>query len=100
MLYTELKVSKELKHRAQQAESKQESAEKESDELTLAGASGDDPVTELIRRVLEREVGGDIGLLATFEPLILEILSNPTKYPCPELANSAGLALAKYMLVR
>lgn len=100
MLYIELTISKELKRRAQCDERKKQSTEKESDELALAGASGDDPVTELVKRVLDKELGGEDGLLATYEPLIIEILSNPTKYPCPELSNSASLALAKYMLVR
>ena len=100
MLYIELTIHKELKRRAQRDESKKESTEKDTQELTLAGASGEDPVTELVRKVLEKELGGEDRLLATYEPLIVEILSNPTKYPCPELSNSAALALAKYMLVR
>lgn len=100
MLYSETAVSKELKHRAMVKEDKQPATDKEGEELALAGASGDDPTIELVKRVLEREVGGASGLLATFEPLLVEILVNPTKYPSADLSNSAALALAKFMLVR
>lgn len=70
------------------------------DGLELTGASADDSDAELIRRVLETEVGGPSGLLATFEPLIVGVVSNPSKYDCPTLQTSACLALSKYMMIR
>ena len=70
------------------------------DGLELTGASADDTDAELIRRVLETEVGGAGGLLVIFEPLIVGVVSNPSKYDCPALQTSACLALAKYMLIR
>lgn len=100
MLYSELTAYKELKHRAQQVESKQDTSGKSGDESMLAGAAGDDTAAELVKGVLEREVVGEDGLLTVYIPLVIEILSNPTKYPCPELSCSATLALAKLMLVR
>ncbi len=99
MLYTETVVSRELKARASKDLDKQP-VSKDGDELALAGASGDDPVIELVKRVLEGEVGGAPGLLATFEPLIVEVLVNPTKYQSADLSNSAALTLAKLMLIR
>ncbi len=98
MLHTETKVTKELKRRADVAV--ETPSDKDGEELALAGASGDDPVIELVKRVLAEEVGGATGLLAVYEPLIVEVLVNPTKYNNPELSNSAALALAKYMLLR
>lgn len=99
MLHTETTVTKELKRRSLK-EDKGTASDKDGEELALAGASGDDPVIELIKRVLDGEVGGTSGLLATFEPLIMEILANPTKYPNVGLSNSAVLALGKFMLIR
>ena len=68
--------------------------------LELTGATADESDAELIKKVLEIEVGGAGGLLATFEPLIVGVVSNPSKYVCPVLQTAACLALAKYMLIR
>lgn len=68
------------------------------DELGLGGA--EDQEVDLVRRVLEEEVGGGEGLLAVFEPLLVEVVSNPCRYPCEQLQNAAALALAKFMLIR
>ena len=70
------------------------------DGLELTGASADDTEAELIKKILETEVGGAGGLLATFEPLVVGVVTNPSKYNCPMLQTSACLALAKYMLIR
>ena len=70
------------------------------DSLELTGASADDTDAELIKKVLETEVGGASGLLASFEPLIVGVVSNPSKYSSPSLQTAACLALAKYMLIR
>ena len=70
------------------------------DGLELTGATADDSEAELIKKILEIEVGGAGGLLATFEPLIVGVVSNPSKYSCPTLQTSACLALAKYMMIR
>ena len=68
------------------------------EELGLAG--GEEQVTELVRRVMETEVGGSGGMLAVFEPLVICIVGNPNKFPCDKLQTSATLALSKFMLVR
>ena len=70
------------------------------DGIELTGASADDSDAELIRKVLETEVGGTGGLLASFEPFMVGVVSNPSKYSCPVLQTSACLALAKYMMIR
>ena len=70
------------------------------DGLELTGASAEDTEAELIKKILETEVGGAGGLLSTFEPLIVGVVTNPSKYSCPILQTSASLALAKYMLIR
>ncbi len=67
--------------------------------MGLGGAAADDAEAELMRRVCEMEVGGT-GMLAVFEPLIVTVVTNPSKYPCPSLQASASLALAKFMLIR
>ena len=38
-------------------------------------------------------------MLAAIAPLILNICSNPSKFPDPDLRSSASLALSKFMLV-
>ena len=68
--------------------------------MELTGATADESDAELIKKVLEAEVGGASGLLATFEPLLVGIVSNPSKYSCPALQTTACLALAKFMLMR
>ena len=66
----------------------------------LTGASAEDADADLVRRVCELEVGGAGGLLAVFEPLIVAVVTNPSKYGCRVLQTSAVLTLAKYMLIR
>ncbi len=100
MLHAETTVSKELRRRAAHISSDTVAGDKEGEELALAGASGDDPVIELVKKVLAEEVGGASGVLTVYEPLIVEVLVNPTKYNNDELTNSAALALGKYMLLR
>ena len=34
------------------------------------------------------------------EPIIVAVVTNPSKFPCPTLQASASLALAKFMLIR
>ena len=68
------------------------------EEMGLTGASADDTDADLMRRVCE-EVGSS-GLLSLFEPMIVSVVSNPSKFPCPMLQSSATLSLAKYMLIR
>ena len=69
------------------------------DELGLAGAAADDVEADLVRKVCEYEVGG-AGLLSWFEPIIVAVVTNPSKFPCPTLQASASLTLAKFMLIR
>lgn len=69
------------------------------EEMGLAGAAADDAEAELMRRVCEIEVG-EGGLLGWFEPLIVAVVTNPSRYPFPALQASAALTLAKFMLIR
>ena len=69
------------------------------EEMGLSGAAADDTDAELMRRVCEVEVGGE-GLLAMFEPLLVAVVTNPSKYPNPAVQTSGALALAKFMLIR
>ena len=68
--------------------------------MGLLGAAADDVEAELMRKVCETEVGGVAGMLTCFEPLIVTVVTNPSKYPCPALQASAALTLAKFMLIR
>ena len=67
--------------------------------MGLMGASGEDVEGELIRRVCEVDVGST-GLLSLFEPLIVAVVTNPSKFNCPVLQTSAVLALSKFMMIR
>ena len=61
---------------------------------------GDDQEVELIHGVMETEVGGAGGMLAVFEPMMVCIVSNPSKFSCEQLQTASALSLAKYMLIR
>ena len=67
--------------------------------MGLTGATADDMDADLIRRVCEIDVAAK-GLLATFEHVIVEVVSSPSKFLCPLLQTSAILALSKYMMIR
>ena len=67
--------------------------------MGLTGATADDADSDLIRRVCEVEVAST-GLLSHFEPIIVDIVSNPSKFQCPLLQTSAVLSLSKYMMIR
>ncbi len=62
--------------------------------------AGEDQDVDLIRKVMEKEVGGSDGFLMVFEPLIVSIIANPSKYSCEHVQTAATLALAKFMLLR
>lgn len=68
------------------------------EELGVGG--GEEQEADLVHQVMETEVGGAGGMLATFEPLIVHIVSNPTKFSCDRIQTSAALALSKLMLIR
>lgn len=68
------------------------------EELGIGG--GDEQETDFVRRVMETEVGGAGGMLAAFEPLLVCIISNPSKYSCNKLQTAATLSLSKFMLIR
>jgi hypothetical protein len=68
------------------------------EELGISG--GDEQEADFVRRVLDNEVGGAGGMLAAFEPLLVCIVSNPSKYSCDRLQTAAALALSKFMLIR
>jgi len=74
-------------------------ANQEEEDTSCVGAEADDAEAEFIRHVCEKEIMFGPTLLTALTPLILNICSNPTKYPDPHLRASASLALAKFMLV-
>jgi len=74
-------------------------ANQEDDDMGCVGAEADDAEAEFIRNVCEKEIMFGPTLLTALTPLILNVCSNPTKYPDPDLRASASLALAKFMLV-
>ena len=49
---------------------------------------------------MDVEVSGGDGFLLVFEPLLVSVVANPSKYPCQQLQTAAVLALAKFMLMR
>lgn len=49
---------------------------------------------------METEVGGAGGMLTNFEPVIVCVISNPSKFPCSNLQSAAALSLSKFMLIR
>lgn len=61
---------------------------------------GDELEADFVRRVMETEVGGSGGMLSAFEPLLVCIVSNPSKYSCGKLQTAAVLSLSKFMLIR
>merc|ERR1711884_100959 len=71
----------------------------EDDDMGVVGAEADDAEAEFIRNICEKEVLYGDTLLAAIAPLILNICSNPSKFPDPALRSSASLALSKFMLV-
>ena len=60
----------------------------------------DEQEADFVRKVMETEVGGAGGMLAAFEPLIVCVVSNPSKYACEGLQTAAALSLSKFMLIR
>jgi len=73
--------------------------DQEDDDMGVVGAVADDAEAEYIREVCEKEVVTGDTLLKFLAPLILNICSNPAKFPNADLRASASLALAKFMLV-
>lgn len=68
------------------------------EELGIGG--GDEQEADFVRKVMETEVAGAGGMLAAFEPLVVCVVSNPSKYSCERLQTAAALSLAKFMLIR
>lgn len=64
------------------------------------GMGGEDHVLDLVHGVMETEIGGAGGMLTLFEPLIVHVASNPSKFVCEKLQTSSALSLSKYMLIR
>ena len=68
------------------------------EELGIGG--GDEQESDFVRGVMETEVGGAGGMLATFEPLLVCIVINPSRYCCDRLQTAAALSLSKFLLIR
>ncbi|GAB7366295.1 hypothetical protein MBLNU230_g8095t1 [Neophaeotheca triangularis] len=71
-----------------------------ADELDLMAGTNEDDFTDALAHIRERELlYGPNSLLSNFGPLVHEICSNNTAYPCAELQAQAALCLAKLMCV-
>lgn len=61
---------------------------------------GEEQEIDLVHRVMEKEVSDVGGMLTAFEPLIVCVVSNPSKFACESLQTVSALSLSKYMLIR
>lgn len=68
--------------------------------MGLAGATADDAEAEAMRAITERNTVTGEALLARVAPVLISVCSSPAKYRDPTLQTAAGLALAKFMMVR
>lgn len=69
------------------------------EEIGLGGAEGEDAEMEFIGGICDEEIVCGKNLLAKLSRVIIEVVSDPFRYPNPELKQTSSLALAKYMMV-
>lgn len=69
------------------------------EEIGLGGAEAEDAEMEFIGSICDEELVCGKNLLAKLGRVIIEVASDPYRYPQPELKQSASLSLAKYMMV-
>lgn len=69
------------------------------EEIGLGGAEAEDAEMEFIGGICDEEVVCGNSLLAKMSRVIIEVCTDPVRYPNIELKLSSCLALAKYMMV-
>jgi condensin complex subunit 1 len=69
------------------------------EEIGLAGAEAEDMEMEFIGSICDEELVCGNNLLAKAARLIIEIVTDPSRYPQRELKLASALALAKFMMV-
>lgn len=73
--------------------------QQEPDEM-LVGATAEDSIAELINQICENElVNTPDGLLRSFVPILIEILTHPGKYRNEHVQQAACTTLIRFMLV-
>lgn len=73
--------------------------QQEPDEM-LVGATAEDSIAELINQICENElVNTPDGMLRSFVPILIEILSYPVKYRNEHVQQAACTTLIRFMLV-
>lgn len=69
------------------------------EEIGLGGAEAEDAEMEFIGGICDEEIVCGKNLLAKLSRVIIEVVTDPFRYPNPELKQTSSLALAKYMMV-
>lgn len=69
------------------------------EEIGLGGAEAEDAEMEFIGSICDEEVVCGKNLLAKLSRVIIEVVTDPYRYPNAELKQAASLALAKFMMV-
>lgn len=69
------------------------------EEIGLAGAEAEDQEMEFIGSICDEEIVCGRNLLAKLSRVIIQVSTDPDRYPHPELKKSSALALSKYMMV-
>ncbi|XP_032230454.1 condensin complex subunit 1 [Nematostella vectensis] len=113
LIHLDVTILREIKRRQGIQETEKEAAAKNiasvnttkettmaaEEEMGLTGATADDAEIEYIRKICELEIVTGQNLLSLLRPLIVCVVSNPSKFTDPKLQAAAALALAKFMLV-
>lgn len=74
--------------------------EPQDQDEAYVGATAEDTLAEMINSICEHElIGSADGLMHHFVPILIEILSQPAKYPDQHLQRSAVLTLMRFMVV-
>lgn len=69
------------------------------EDVGLGGAEAEDLEMEFIGSICDEEIVCGKNLLAKLSRVIIEVVTDPFRYPNPELKQTSSLALAKYMMV-
>lgn len=69
------------------------------EEIGLGGAEAEDAEMEFIGSICDEEIVCGKNLLAKLSRVIIEVVTDPFRFPNPELNKASSLALAKYMMV-
>lgn len=69
------------------------------EEIGLGGAEAEDAEMEFIASICDEEIVCGGSLLSKLSRVIIEVVTDPYRFPNPELKQASSLALAKYMMV-